>query len=182
MKPNWTGRRNAERRSCSIKAQVQPYDGTAAIECIVTDFSATGARVEFPYGCEPPNAFDLFMPSRGDTRPAVIGWRTSDAFGLEFRQNRDSTEDQRLTDLVMRVARLEDELRVLRADAAIARGSAPSPEPVPILPVAPPVDDALLARVSTLETRGDEMLRAMRQTLALLGDLRTATVPLAKAS
>lgn len=175
MRPNWIGRRQGERRTCSIKAQAQPYDGSAPIDCIVTDFSAAGARMEFPEDIEPPTAFDLFIPSRGDTRPAVIRWRTPDAIGVEFLQARGSTEDQRLTDLLVRVSRLEEELRAMRADAALARGTAG--DPAASSAPAPSLDDGLAQRVATLETRSDEMLRAMRQTLGLLGDLRNSTQP-----
>ncbi len=234
MRPGFKARRQAERRECSIKAQAHRYDGAPPIDCIVTDFSPTGAKIVFPTGQEPPSAFDLFVPSRGDTRHALVRWKTPESIGVEFIQGRGSTEDQRLSEMLVRIAKIEEEFRAFRADVALARAGAMAQHEAPrtdALQVAAPVvspdvdgilsrlalieergeqdrtewevladrlvaletptemsapmpvqDNALAARVAKLESRNDDILNALKTTLAMLGELKDATAPMDKDS
>ena len=225
MRPTFKARRSTERRECSIKAQAHSYDGSPPIDCVITDFSPTGAKIVFPPDSDPPSAFDLFVPSRGDTRHALVRWKTPESIGVEFIQGRGSTEDQRLSEALVRLSRLEEEFRAFRADVALARAGAMSygegarADTNAVMPdlalvttrldlieergmqdrtewevladrlaaveqprVSSPPDDNIASRVDDLEMRSDEILNALKQTLAMLGDLKNATAPLAKAS
>ena len=225
MRPTFKARRSTERRECSIKAQAHSYDGSPPIDCVITDFSLTGAKIVFPPDRDPPSAFDLFVPSRGDTRHALVRWKTQESIGVEFMQGRGSTEDQRLSEALVRLSRIEEEFRAFRADVALARAGALSqgdsvrehanaaaPDlrsvvtrldlieergmqdrtewevladrmaAIEHLAPHPPGADTIASRVDDLEMRSDEILKALKQTLAMLGELKTATAPLAKAS
>ena len=127
MRSNWTGRRQIERRAVSIKAQARFYDGSPSIDCEITDYSAAGARIMFPPEFEAPGAFDVFIPARGDTLHALLRWKTPDAVGVEFSQTKTSAQDQRLSELLVRVSRIEDDLRALKAGALLAQASNADP-------------------------------------------------------
>jgi hypothetical protein len=158
MRTTWVGRRQAERRVCSIKAQARFYDGSAPSDCVVTDFSPTGARIVFAKGFEPPSAFDLHIPARADTRHALVRWRTRDAVGIEFSQSRGSSEDKRLSELLVRMSTVEAQLREKDATAASADAIA-----------------ELAKRVGDLETRNGEIFTALDKMLGLLATLREDT-------
>lgn len=188
MRTTWTGRRQLERRTVAIKAQARFYDGAEPVDCEMTNYSATGARILFPAGFEPPGAFDLFVPARDETLHAALRWRTSGVAGVEFLTTKASTADQRVSELLVRVSQIEDELRAVKAGIVLARASGaeifpavtPSPDPGPA--VDPADHAALMRRVERIEARNDEILRALQETLAMLGDLRDANAPGTKAA
>ena len=155
MRPGFKARRQAERRECSIKAQAHRYDGAPPIDCIITDFSPTGAKVVFPPDQEPPSAFDLFVPSRGDTRHALVRWKTPEAIGVEFIQGRGSTEDQRLSEMLVRISKLEEEFRAFRADVALVRAgvAAHAGASRSDAPSVPFELDGILSRIALIEER-----------------------------
>ena len=187
MRTTWTGRRQLERRTVAIKAQARFYDGAPPLDCEMTDYSATGARIVFHPGFEAPAAFDLFVPARDETFHAVLRWKTPGMVGVEFVKTRDSTVDQRFSAILVRFSQIEDELRALKAGTALAQASgaqtpvvASPPDPVPAID---PADHAALAqRVDRLEARNQEILHALKATLAMLGDLRDASAPGNKAA
>ena len=188
MRTTWTGRRQLERRTVAIKAQARFYDGAPPVDCEMTDYSAAGARVAFPAGFEPPSAFDLFVPARGEILHAGLRWKTPGMVGVEFLKTKGSTADQRLSELLVRVSQIEDELRAVKAGSVLAQasgsekpsGTMPPPDPAPT--VDPADHAALVQRVERIESRNDEILRALKDTLAMLGDLRDTSAPGAKAA
>ena len=188
MRTTWTGRRQLERRPVAIKAQARFYDGAPPVDCEMTNYSASGARVGFPAGSEPAGAFDLFVPARGETLHAVPRWKTPGVVGVEFVKTKASTADQRLGDLLVRVSRIEDELRAVKAGTVLAQAggaetppaATPAPDPVPAVDPADHAD--LVQRVEKLEARNADLLHALKETLAMLGDLRDANAPGTKAA
>ena len=188
MRTTWTGRRQLERRTVAIKAQARFYDGAPPLDCEMTDYSATGARIVFHPGFVCPAAFDLFVPARGETFHAVLRWKTPGMVGVEFVKSKDSSADLRLSELLVRVSQIEDELRAVKAGAVLAQAGGPEASPVAAatpdpIPVVDPADHAALAqRVEKLEARTEESLRARTATLATLGELRDASAPGIKAA
>lgn len=77
------GKRKAERRDCYVKAQVM-LPGRDPIDCIIINFSATGARARLVAEAELPARFKLFIPSRPETKPALLRWRNGLEFGCEY--------------------------------------------------------------------------------------------------
>lgn len=77
------GKRKAERRDCYVKAQVM-LPGRDPIDCIIINFSATGARARLVAEAELPARFKLFIPSRPETKPALLRWRNGLEFGCDI--------------------------------------------------------------------------------------------------
>ena len=77
------GKRKAERRDCHVKAQVL-LPGRNPIDCIILNFSATGARATLNAEADLPARFKLFIPSRPETKPALLRWRNGLEFGCEY--------------------------------------------------------------------------------------------------
>jgi hypothetical protein len=175
MRTTWVGRRQEERRTCSIKAQARFYSGETS-DCVITDFSPTGARLVFPKGFEPPAAFDLFVPARADTRHALVRWRTPDTIGIEFSKTKGTPEDQRLSELLIRVARIEGQMALTGHPM---QTPAAATEPTSSAQASARVEE-LGQRVTQLERRNEELVAALKKTLGLLATLRSDTATTTK--
>lgn len=60
--------------------------GYGALECVVRNLSARGARLAFGDATAVPNAFELEITGEGVNRSAVVRWRAPMAIGVEFVQ------------------------------------------------------------------------------------------------
>ncbi len=69
---DWVGKRAAARQNCQMRAEMRFLDGRPPMECTIIDISATGCRVQLPSEFECPEDFDLFIPSRSETKIAKI--------------------------------------------------------------------------------------------------------------
>lgn len=99
------GKRKAERRGCQVKAQVVRPDGSDPIECVILDFSATGARVKLNTQAELPARFKLYIPSRPETKSVILRWTKGLEFGVEYSTG--VADEKTFFELIDRVAKLE---------------------------------------------------------------------------
>lgn len=154
-----------------MKAEVRSYGAVRPLDCLVTDISADGAKLVFPPGCEPPDAFDLFVPARGDTRHALVRWSTSNVVGVEFVEKRSTEYPGQLGAVLARLQLLENEMRgVVGGEKPIFTNEAE--RPIAAVLEAGDGADGLTRRLAAVETRTDEILSAMQQMLVLLDRLR----------
>jgi hypothetical protein len=128
------GKRKAERRDCHVKAQVL-VSGCDPIDCVILNFSATGARARLHAEVELPARFKLFIPSRPETKLSLLRWRRGLEFGCEYSSG--LADEESLFVLLDRVDRLE---------AALGSGA-------PAAPVQSDVSPALAERLAELEAR-----------------------------
>ncbi len=98
------GKRKAERRDCQVKAQVLTPNG-APIDCLILNFSATGARVKLNAPAELPVRFKLFIPSRPETKLVLLRWRNGLEFGCEYSTG--LADENTFYELMERVHQLE---------------------------------------------------------------------------
>ena len=106
MRNEWIGRRQAVRQTCHMRAEMRFLDGRVPIECMIVDISATGARIELPDGFECPEDFDLFIPSRSETKIARMRRQEDNVVGIAFLKSRQD-DPLVLQSIIERLARLE---------------------------------------------------------------------------
>lgn len=99
------GKRKAERRGCQVKAQVIRPDGSDPIECMILDFSSTGARVKLNAQAELPARFKLYIPSRPETKQVLLRWTKGLEFGCEYSTG--VADEKTFFELIDRVVKLE---------------------------------------------------------------------------
>lgn len=99
------GKRKAERRGCQVKAQVIRPDGSDPIECLILDFSSTGARVKLNAQAELPARFKLYIPSRPETKQVLLRWTKGLEFGCEYSTG--VADEKTFFELIDRVVKLE---------------------------------------------------------------------------
>lgn len=104
-------RRSHPRLRTYIGAQIVYNQRRSVLDCLVRNVSGEGARIEFTNTALVPEAFDLVMPSREQTRRVRVRWRSQDVAGVTL----DGLEAAPvLSDDVRRVRALKEEVARLR--------------------------------------------------------------------
>lgn len=75
-------RRHARERA-ALHARVFVPDGTA-FDCIIQDWSESGAKLRVPLGFE-AREIDVMAPQSDTRRPARIVWRNAHSIGVAFQ-------------------------------------------------------------------------------------------------
>jgi hypothetical protein len=75
-------RRIVQRRRIFKTGQI--VFGSSAIDCIVRDLSATGARVAVQSPLWFPDSFTLVITSDGSSRKAHVAWKKGGQIGIAF--------------------------------------------------------------------------------------------------
>jgi hypothetical protein len=121
-------RRIAPRKRSFLKGTVYFNNRLSSIDCLVRDFSETGARLEFGTVVSVPDSLELHIPARDQTLKAQVRWRREEEIGVSFGDTA-SEGSAKAGDLAQRVAALEHDLvklqRIvldLRADIRQLRG------------------------------------------------------------
>ena len=99
------GKRKAERRGCQVKAQIIRPGASEPIDCLIIDFSSTGARVKLNAQVELPARFKLYIPSRPETKNVLLRWVKGLEFGCEYSTG--VADEKTFFELIDRVAKLE---------------------------------------------------------------------------
>ena len=104
-------RRSHPRLRAYIGAQIVFNQRRSVLDCLVRNISGEGARIEFTNTALVPEAFDLVMPSREQTRRVRVRWRSQDVAGVTL----DGVEAAPvLSDDGRRVRALQEEVARLR--------------------------------------------------------------------
>jgi hypothetical protein len=78
-----------DRRKRSRAASSQPaaisWAGIRRIQCVVRNFSSTGARLEGVLPATLPETFDLVFDDERSTLSCRVKWRRESAVGVEFQ-------------------------------------------------------------------------------------------------
>lgn len=146
----WVGRRQAVRQTCQMRAEMRFLDGRKPAECTITDISATGARLTLPDGFDCPENFDLYIPSRDETKHAKVRRVTEDGVGIAFLKVRQE-DSQAMQSIHERLARLEQAFNEVKNLPGPQESAVPDTSPV------------LEARLDTFASSLAE-LRAMVET------------------
>ena len=76
--------RNEVRQRVFLKGRILFNNGSSSMDCLVRDFSSTGARLVLSETATLPEMFDLFIPQKERTYRSAMRWRRmSSTFSLE---------------------------------------------------------------------------------------------------
>jgi hypothetical protein len=122
-------RRISTRKKSFLKGTVYFNNRRSSLDCLIRDFSETGARLEFAAAATLPDVVELHIPTRDETLRAHIRWRRDTEIGVSFQ---DELTDRvapasgdlgkRVEALEHEVAKLQREFREFRADLRHKRG------------------------------------------------------------
>jgi hypothetical protein len=73
------------RQPLRYPAEIDIGDGSPPKPCLISNVSASGAKVTIPNANEiPDRLFLILAPEQGTRRRCIVVWRSPDALGLEF--------------------------------------------------------------------------------------------------
>ena len=147
MRTTWVGKRKSERLACLLRAELRMEENAQTVPCEITNISSTGARIHTADCAHLPDEFDVFIPSRRETRFARVCWRQDDCVGVEFMAAR-LRDDPSLKLVTARIAAIE-----ARLNTALA----PAPE----------VGD-MHDRIVRLEAGNAELMAALKTIVSML--------------
>jgi hypothetical protein len=106
-------RRTSTRQKSFLRGCIYFNNRRSAIDCLIRDISATGARLIFSETVSIPDRIDLYVAQKEQLLCARVQWRRGDEVGIAFGAAA-AGNSQGDYELVERVARLEAEIVALR--------------------------------------------------------------------
>jgi len=117
-------RRNATRQKSFLQGRIYFNNRRSAIDCLIRDISATGAKLIFSQTASIPDVVELFIPQKDQTLRAHVQWRSGEEAGVAFKsaqapvqtpaQARAKMPAGDGTDMAARVEQLEAEVAAIR--------------------------------------------------------------------
>ncbi|MFL6797750.1 MAG: PilZ domain-containing protein [Xanthobacteraceae bacterium] len=105
-------RRGSTRQKSFLRGCVYFNNKRSAIDCLVRDVSAEGARLIFSEAVSVPDRIDLHIPQKDETLTAHVEWRHGDEIGVAFRAPANGAK--RDGELAARIYKLEEDILSLR--------------------------------------------------------------------
>ena len=107
-------RRQDIRRKTFLRGRILFNAGRSAVDCLIRDISATGARLIFSDAVSVPDLVELYIPQKEQTLMARVEWRHGDEVGIAFVNAVQASDDAVDNGLAERVERLEAEVAALK--------------------------------------------------------------------
>jgi hypothetical protein len=117
--------RSAERTRSFLRARIIFNNRMSTIDCIIKNFSPTGAKIALNETLAVPTEFEIDVPQKGRGYHARLVWRDKEAIGVEFidaktpgltlaTQAPADTSEQRVYELQLQNAELKNKMMQLR--------------------------------------------------------------------
>jgi len=112
---NASERRRATRQKSFLRGCIYFNNRRSALDCLIRDISATGARLIFSDTVTIPDIVDLYIPQKERTLRAHVHWRHGDEVGVAFANAaQGSHQPAHVAELAERVQKLESEIAAMR--------------------------------------------------------------------
>jgi hypothetical protein len=113
--PTTVERRRVARQKSFLRGTIHFNNRRSAVDCLIRDISAYGARLIFSDAITTPDVVELYIPQKDHTVRAHVIWRHGQELGVAFAHTAPA-ESARVEpgDLAERVAKLEAEVATLR--------------------------------------------------------------------
>ena len=106
-------RRQSTRQKSFLRGSIYFNNRRSAIDCLIRDISATGARLIFSDTVSIPDKVEIYIPQKDETLRAHVQWRHGDEVGVAFGAFAVGT-GKHADDLADRVEKLEAEMAAMR--------------------------------------------------------------------
>ena len=110
-------RRVSLRQKSFLQGRIYFNNRRSSIDCLVRDYSETGARLKLSEAITVPEAMELYIPNREEMHRARVEWRSGNEMGVSFGDEMRAPSiapDAAQNDLTVRVQKLETEVAALR--------------------------------------------------------------------
>src|SRR5262249_35574520 len=110
-------RRSSSRQRSFLQGRIYFNNRRSSIDCLIRDYSETGARLKFSETATVPEAIELHIPNKEEVHRARVAWRSGGEMGILFCEARSSPvaiEAAAPGDLAARVQVLEADVVTLK--------------------------------------------------------------------
>jgi hypothetical protein len=110
-------RRTLTRQKSFLQGRIYFNNRRSSIDCLVRDYSETGARLKLSETITVPEVMELYIPNREEIHRARVEWRSGNEMGVSFGDEMRAPSiapDAAQGDLAARVQKLEGEVAALR--------------------------------------------------------------------
>jgi hypothetical protein len=114
-------RRIAARQKSFLQGRIYFNNRRSSVDCLIRDYSETGARLKFSESAAVPEAIELYIPNKEEIRRARVQWRSGNEMGIAFGDEArspavapDMASHGHGGDLASRVQALETEVATLK--------------------------------------------------------------------
>jgi hypothetical protein len=108
-------RRRAPRQKSLLRGMIYYNNRRNAVDCLIRDISAHGARLIFSDSFTTPDVLDLHIPQKDQTLRVHVIWRSGQECGVAFAQAASAAASGAASgELADRVQRLEAEVASLK--------------------------------------------------------------------
>jgi len=118
-------RRTLTRQKSFLQGRIYFNNRRSSIDCLVRDYSETGARLKLSETITVPEVMELYIPNREEIHRARVEWRSGNEMGVSFGDEMRAPSiapDAAQGDLAARVHKLEGEVAALRRAVTELRG------------------------------------------------------------
>jgi hypothetical protein len=77
-------RRLSARQKSFLQGRIYFNNRRSSVDCLVRDYSETGARLKFSETITVPEAIELYLPNREEIHRARVEWRSGNEMGVSF--------------------------------------------------------------------------------------------------
>ena len=110
-------RRSSARQKSFLQGRIYFNNRRSSIDCLIRDYSDTGARLKLSETAAVPEAIELYIPNKEEIHRARVEWRSGNEMGVSFGEEVRSPSvapDAAQGDLTVRVQTLEAEVASLK--------------------------------------------------------------------
>jgi hypothetical protein len=110
-------RRTNSRQKSFLQGRIYFNNRRSSVDCLVRDYSETGARLKFSESIAVPEAVELYIPNREEIHRARVEWRTGNEMGISFAEEArapSTAPEAPQGNLATRVQALETEVASLK--------------------------------------------------------------------
>jgi PilZ domain len=110
-------RRSSARQKSFLQGRIYFNNRRSSIDCLIRDYSDTGARLKLSETAAVPEAIELYVPNKEEIHRARVEWRSGNEMGVSFGEEIRSPSvapESAQGDLTARVQTLEAEVASLK--------------------------------------------------------------------
>jgi hypothetical protein len=111
-------RRSSARQKSFLQGRIYFNNRRSSIDCLIRDYSDTGARLKLSETAAVPESIELYIPNKEEIHRARVEWRSGNemgvSFGEEVRSPSVAPDAAQSGDLAARVQTLEGEVHALK--------------------------------------------------------------------
>ena len=77
-------RRSSARQKSFLQGRIYFNHRRSSVDCLIRDYSETGAKLKFSESVAVPEAIELYIPNKEEFHRSRVEWRSGNEMGISF--------------------------------------------------------------------------------------------------